>query len=409
MPNLKKKIAPIRALASPKNITPSRKTKSGSVSSDPDTTLAQPSAVKRKSSPKTPSGPRTQSQLAKLAKVSRLTVSRAFAGEPGVSEETRARILELARKHSYRPNAAARALQATRFDSVLFLAGLSGAAPYLPHSLLTALAEECTACGLKLIYAHGREPGPSLDRLLADLCCDGIIIGNFAYDRQTMVDQVRREPVPAVWLNDRRESDSVYSDEKTGARLAVEHLVQLGHTRLAYIHDRWQHTNRDLGHYSEDDRRDGCSEAVAALNAEAGAGSDADQTNPPITLTVKAAERRRPLGAETLREELRALLAAPGSPTGVIAYSEEEFLLVQRAANECGLRIPENLSIVVFTWGGPLITALNPTAIRGDEKAMAAAALALLQGRWASESAASPPVARPPRLVIGSTTAPVSP
>ena len=335
----------------------------------------------------------TQGDLAELAGVSRLTVNRALAGEPGLSEETRSRILELAGRHRYRPNAAARAIQSRRFGTVALLAGVAGADSYLPQQLLNALARACADSSLNLLYSYGRPLSGSLVQLMGELCCDGLIIGNFAHERQRLVAMVEQEPVPVVWLNNRGESDAIYPDEVAGGRLAVDHLVALGHRRLLYFHNRYRHTVQELGHFSEDDRLGGCVAQAAACG---------------VDLAVEAAQHVRPDEDQATVAAVRRRLQAADRPTGVITYSEEELVIVIHLAAELGLRVPQDLSVIVFSWGHEhSLRTLLPTLVQPPAVSMARDALALMQQRWSANGSARPARVHQHSLVAGTTTGPL--
>jgi DNA-binding LacI/PurR family transcriptional regulator len=118
----------------------------------------------------------------------------------------------------------------------------------------------------------------------------------------------------------------VFIDDVEGGRLAVRHLLALGHRRIGFIGDREPHP---YGFTSSARRRAGAAGACDAAGAEL------------IVL-------RGPYGREEARSIAAKMLAGGDPPTAIFAPSDLQALGVLEAAEDLGLRVPQDLSVVGF-------------------------------------------------------------
>ncbi|MFZ0492603.1 MAG: LacI family DNA-binding transcriptional regulator [Acidimicrobiia bacterium] len=183
---------------------------------------------------------RTLEELADLAGVSRSTVSRVFTGG-SVRDETRDRVLEVARRTRYRPNRAARTLASGRSGvvgivmheepSVLFQD------PYfavLLHGLTDALSEH--AAGMMMWFGN-RSKEQTLDQILGVGLIDGVVVTatNLV---DPLVDGLLASDLPTVLIGHRRNDLSasyVDIDNVTAAYSLTRHLISLGRRRIGHI------------------------------------------------------------------------------------------------------------------------------------------------------------------------------
>jgi len=182
----------------------------------------------------------TVADVARLADVSMMTVSRAINHSPGVSEETRARILKIAEEVGYRPSQIARGL-ATRRTTTIGLLVPDVANPFFAQ--IARGAEDAAfeqGYSLFLINSaedHRREQA-ALDALWQQEI-DGAILCSARLSLDALRTYINR--FPAVVLVNRdlylqvSNTDTINVDDRQGARLAVEHLLEIGKRKIVYI------------------------------------------------------------------------------------------------------------------------------------------------------------------------------
>jgi LacI family transcriptional regulator len=304
--------------------------------------------------------PATIRDVARASGVHISTVSRTFSAPHLVNPDTRSRVLASAESLGYRPNRAARALITGRTHNIgLIVADIAN--PFFPP-LIKAAESQARQRDYHVFVADTNEDASVEEELVLALAkqVDGVLLCSPRMSN-SLIEQLSRE-VPLVMINRLVAGlPGVVMDVGQGARLAVEHLVGLGHRELALLGGpRGSWTNREI-------RR-------AATNA-ARAGS-ADLTvlgpNPPTEDGGGAA-------AELVRR---------GGATAVLAYNDLMAIGLIEGLSQLGVRVPEEVSVVgiddiaLSRQTRPrLTTVANPTAAAGR-----AAVDMLLQhdGSWSS-------------------------
>lgn len=160
------------------------------------------------------------------------------------SEETRARIVAAARALNYHPSAAAQALSKGKTDSIVFVyKRLSGPAYRLAYSgLMDALSSELQAAGYDLTvanFATQEEVLLHLQKLASSRACDAVVLWGREEDTEPQALLLESLNMPFV-VKGRHENahahwHQVDFDHELMTRMSVEHLVSIGHTRIAYL------------------------------------------------------------------------------------------------------------------------------------------------------------------------------
>ncbi len=305
--------------------------------------------------------------VARLAGVSHQTVSRVLNGHPSVRPETRVRVETAIRTLGYRRNSAARALATRRSSTVGLLTATSNQSG--PIFTLVAVEQACRAAGLwvsvvSLSVYDPESVRSALDHFL-DQGVDGII--TIAPVRDAVLAASAVAPglplvVVAPLLAGSGGSLHVAVDQRQGARSAVRHLVELGHTTIAHVPgppDWLDAAEREAGWLAE----------LSASGLRPGPSLPGDWS----AASGYAAGRR--------------LLAEPG-PTAVFAANDLMALGLVRAVTEAGLRVPEDLSVVGFDDLEIAAYARPPlTTVRQDFGDLGRAAVDLLLARLVDEPA----------------------
>lgn len=334
----------------------------------------------------------TLQSIADQVGVSRMTVSNAFSRPDQLSAALRERILSAAEELGYSgPDPAARALARGRTGSVGLLL-----TDRLSVVIADALAGEFIAAVSDGLADHGMAV-----TLLAPTETDGVVEGEVAMDGLLVyicgspshqLEWARRRGLPIVTV-DQLPIDglpSINVDDRTGARLGAQHLVDLGHRRigiLTLLHEAEEDRNADL--VPAYDRMNGWHDVLDPMGIE-----------PMVRHGVY-------LASEPSYAAARDLLDRPDRPTGLLCVSDAFALEVLRAAADLGLRVPEDLSVVGYDDSRAAATSRPPlTTIRQDVREKGKLAVAALV-RAINDPDSAPPerVVLPAELVIRDSTA----
>lgn len=287
--------------------------------------------------------------VARAAGVSRALVSIIIRGAPGASEETRARVLAIADDLGYQPDVRARLLA----RSSAKLIGVTYKVGSLHHAdLLSPIYETAEAAGYEVILSgrtRRHDERHAVNALLGYRCEALLIISPEVPEAEL---HALSEALPVLSLGRRMlhastNVDVVRTDEVTGIRMAIDHLHDLGHRRIAHVDGG----NGVIG----SDRRRAYRDHMTRL----GLGSEVH-----IVPGGDNGEAGRRAGGVLLRDP------AP-RPTAIIAYNDECAWGVIRSLAEAGLHVPRDLSIVGYD-GSPVarMAPVELTTIRQDTDAL---------------------------------------
>jgi LacI family transcriptional regulator len=265
--------------------------------------------------------------VAREAGVSTATVSRVLNGSATVSPRTRAVVLASIERHGLT------ARRRTRDRSLRGVVAVR--CPYVLDdyfgAILSAIARTLRQREKVLMLSVEALEGdePSLSGLLRPEITEGALLILPPEPGDVLAD-LRASGYPFVVVDQRTalppDIAAVSSAHLTGARLVTEHLLQLGHTRIAAIAGphNW---------IAAEDRLLGYRTALAASGRLAPEGLVREGGEPTIAHGLAAA---------------RDLLALPDPPTAIVAFNDKVAIGAMDAATERGLRIPGDLSIVGF-------------------------------------------------------------
>ena len=272
----------------------------------------------------------TIARVAEEAGVGVGTVSRVLNGSPAVSEDTRQRVLEAIAMLDYQPSAVARALSTGRTYAIGVVAPFFTQPSVIErlHGVSRTLAG--AEYQLILLDVERAEQRRDVFRSLAARDrIDGVLSISLApTDRE--VRRLESARVPIVLLDrDHPRLPSITIDDIEGGRMAAEHLLALGHRRIAFLGDEEENL---FGFDSSALRRQGYEAAMEA----AGVAVDPDWIV------------RRPHGRRHAREAATWLLAQDPRPTAVFATSDVQAIGVMEAAQAADVPVPEQLSVIGF-------------------------------------------------------------
>jgi LacI family transcriptional regulator len=211
-------------------------------------------------------GAPTQRDVAKAAGVSQALVSVVLSGREDTSiqatPEVRQRVVEAASRLNYRPNAGARAMRTRRFQSIGYCAPGAQKWEFDFHGTRPGIYEAATAHGYRVIMV--RLPADDrLPKVLEEASLDGMVLHNDVVPPKVK-EELARQKLPVVYLNERRETNAVYLDDRDAATRMARHLVDIGCRRIAYF-TTMPYVRQ---HHSWTDRVEGACEVVEAAGGQ---------------------------------------------------------------------------------------------------------------------------------------------
>jgi len=272
----------------------------------------------------------TIGEVAARAGVGVGTVSRVINGRANVSLATRERVLRAIEELGYRPSTRARHLSTGRTQAIGVLAPFTFTSSVVERLRGVVAAIQGTEYGLVLHDVSGPAARRSAyERLLADDRVDGWLVMSLP-PAEADVARLRAAGVPVVVVDVAGcDLPGLWIDDEEGGQLAAEHLLALGHRRVAFVGDE---VARDAPFESSARRQAGFARALAAAGHPLEPG-----------LVVRGRFGRAPAAALTER-----LLVGPARPTAVFAASDEQALGVLEAARLAGIDVPGDLSVLGF-------------------------------------------------------------
>lgn len=207
----------------------------------------------------------TLQEIADRAGVTPATVSNVLRGGMSFKRsdaKVRAiRIRRIAEELGYRPNLAARATASGRFGCIALIRGKRPFISALPARLLDSIESTLSGQGLHLSTTSLDDDDLSdpnrLPKILEAKMCDGILLDYTHHVPQGLDALIERQATKAVWINRKRATNAVFSDEVEAGRRATESHLARGHARVIYVD--LSNPTQDLAtaHYSVADRETG--------------------------------------------------------------------------------------------------------------------------------------------------------
>ena len=302
----------------------------------------------------------TINEVAKLAGVSKKSVSRVINGERGVSEATRQRIQKIMQDVGYEPDRRARALASQRS----FLLGLAynNRNPSYILDLLAGSQKAANIGGYEIVMhqiSDGSDAADELIRFMRRSGCDGLMITPPLSESATLIAALAQEAWPMVRIagdNADFAAPQIRYNDRTAALSLTNSLINMGHSNLAFI--------------------GGPATAGPTLRRLAGI-QDALSLNSltPDRCEVVYGDFTFDSGQQRGME----LLEGPARPTAIICGNDEMAAGVYRSAAALGIRIPADLSVTGFD-DSPVASHLYPplTSVRQPVQDMAALAVEIL-------------------------------
>jgi DNA-binding LacI/PurR family transcriptional regulator len=325
--------------------------------------------------------PVTLHELAKAADCSIATVSRALTNSKHpVNDATRKRILALANELGYRPNMAARSLKTERTNTIgLVVYNIFG--PFT-GDLIRGIQEYLKQHGyFSVIISTNWDPeleGEAVHQLLSRYIDGVIFVEPWRDETNDTLDLANKPYVYVYRLFEGDSTNSVILDDLHGARVAVEHLVKLGHRRIAYINGPygWVTSKERLQSYR----------TVLAENGIHFEPALVEEGTWEVQSGYRAAKN---------------LLALPERPTAIFGGNDLMALGAIYAIQEAGLNVPKDIAIVgyddreIASLSNPTITTICTPSLE-----MGQTAARLIVERLENQIEIKDPIRVPGKLII---------
>jgi DNA-binding LacI/PurR family transcriptional regulator len=294
--------------------------------------------------------------IAKLARVSHPTVSRALQNSPLVNAKTAEKIRRIARESGYRASAVARGL-VTRRTRTIGLVVTTIADPFTSE-VVSGIEQTANDYGYCVFLADSNadpEREKKIVQSFAEQRVDGIIVTSSRVGA-LYLPLLSEMMVPIVLVNDQHPGAFVHSvmiSNQEGTRAVTQHLVGLGHSRIAYLGDRF-------GYQSDTERFAGYCDALDAAGI-------------PLRPELVVRGDGKPAAAVVA---MNHLLMLNDLPTAVCCYNDMTALGAMRSIRMHGFHVPEDISVVGFddlfiaSYTDPLLTTVRQPMRRMGSLAM---------------------------------------
>ncbi|WNS45259.1 LacI family DNA-binding transcriptional regulator [Paenibacillus sp. MMS20-IR301] len=308
--------------------------------------------------------------IARIANVSKAAVSLAFSGKPGIGEETRERILQIAHESGYKPRNRVTAAAAQVHKSLLFLVFTNSGIvtedyyqqPFFKE-LIQFIGERCRAKGYELVFSTidigSFDEG--IQNLAEDNRSDGVIVlgTNLTRGQITAIGDKVANLVVLDTCYEMLPLQFIQINNVMGAYRAGSYLIEHGHTEIGYIasnvriHNFEERERGFLKALSEHEITEACRLSVA-----------------PTILSSQ----------ESLKQQLSAFLSE-GHPLPTAWFCECDYIAISamKTMSELGIRVPQDCSIIGFdNITESLIVTPELTTVHVDKEKLAALAVDLL-------------------------------
>jgi DNA-binding LacI/PurR family transcriptional regulator len=259
--------------------------------------------------------------------VSYQTVSRVLNEMPHVSPATRERVQAVIEKVGFRPNMTARQLAGQRSTTVGLVTFATSF--YRPAQILTNCEQASKGTGLSFMFSGIVDQStPEIRRAVHELCahqvCGILLHLPLCIDLRDLQDVCRNVPIVAVDSDLGYKCPAIYINQERGSRIATQHLIQLGHKKIAYLRGPLLWRAAEL-------RFKGWLKELKAAGLDPG----------PVITGNWTAES----GFETTQ---KLVARHRGEYSALVVANDQMALGAIRALEESGIHIPQTISVVGF-------------------------------------------------------------
>ncbi|HHV59515.1 MAG TPA: LacI family transcriptional regulator [Clostridiaceae bacterium] len=278
----------------------------------------------------------TINDIAKLCNVSTGTVNRALHNKPGISEKTKAKILDIVKELDYRPDYYARTLASGKTDTIGIIL------PNVENEFFAMLFSEvekiCWEYGYLMNLALSNDDADKEEKYILsfiDRKVDGLILFPVNNDATYVKKAIQNDISTVIVLNDLEDVDTnvVKVDEYNAVSKTVQYLIDIGHKRIAYINGYFHYSPR-YNSYINDQRYQ--------------AFKDTMVLNHIMYEKENYMEATPHLNDEINRIMLKNIVCRENKPTAMVCLQDRIALWVMMELEKMGLKVPDDISIAGF-------------------------------------------------------------
>ncbi|MBP1995588.1 LacI family DNA-binding transcriptional regulator [Paenibacillus eucommiae] len=263
--------------------------------------------------------------VAKRARVSQPTVSRVLNNPDSVKAETRNRVLEAMEELGYYPNLIARSLVTNTTRTIALVSGTLKNGFFAETT--DSIVHSAKSKGYKTItYFEDEDEVPDFFDSVMGFKVDGLLLSLIKLD-DPVLERIKKTKIPCMFFNrkPRHGGNFVVLDNQLAAKMLTQHLLELGHQRIAYISGR-----TDVSTFL--DRKLGFEQTMAEANVN---------LIPEMIHFIGTSSNE-------VEEATVKLLAMDPPPTAIMCVTDTIALICMDIIMSRGLRVPEDISIAGF-------------------------------------------------------------
>jgi LacI family transcriptional regulator/LacI family purine nucleotide synthesis repressor len=271
--------------------------------------------------------------IAKLAGVSPSTVSLVMNKRPGISEDTRKRVLDVIERMNFAPSQSARSqiLKSSQTIAVLFNMNSHPLEHLFQESLNKCILRYCTEREYNLVFvacSFGDDSAPvALPNILRSRDVDGVV--SYGYVPVSVITGLQDLELPYLLLDSHQLPNHCMSlrvDYYGAARMAMKHLTDNGHTQIAYIGSNFP--------------------PLYSQQTFEGYRSALEEQSIVVPLSWIQMQSKDSDGEDSAEKQMQAILQSGAMPTAVFCAADIYAVGAIRALKQAGLRVPSDVSVI---------------------------------------------------------------
>lgn len=274
----------------------------------------------------------TIGDIARIANVSKSTVSHVLNNTKNVSDKTKEKVLKVIEETGYTPNLVAKALKKSETKTIGLV--ISDIQNQFFIDVIKAISDECIKNGYMVFLADSNDDAKrelEIAQSFCERCVDGVILSPTTNSEKYVGQYFKERDIPIVYIDRMLDlnGDWVGSENERSMQRLTEHLISLGHRRIAFA--------AGLRHISTTEERLRGYQNALEVN-----GIPYDEA-----LIIEGESRSIPAEIRT-KEMIKKMAQTNDGPTAIIAANNLMVLGVMKALSDLEIHVPEEIAVAAF-------------------------------------------------------------